>query len=45
MSGLTMEQQKQLAELLEILVLRLGLSKRVLPGYRRLPEGDSKAER
>src|SRR5271170_2251557 len=41
MSGLSAEQQKQLADLLEILVRRQGLSKGVHPGYRRLPGGES----
>jgi len=41
MSGLSAEQQRQLTELLEILVQRQGLSKGVHPGYRRLHGGES----
>jgi DNA-binding MarR family transcriptional regulator len=41
MSGLSAEQQKQLTDLLEILVQHQGLSRGVHPGYRRLHNGKS----
>jgi hypothetical protein len=41
MSGLSAEQQKQLADLLEILLQRQGFSRGVHPGYARLHNAEA----